>query len=108
MKHLVKKIIYRHASSTGDWYDFGMVAGSGTLTAETSSDQNGAVVKYSLEAVIPRRQWTGDCSIDVGLTLIVSLEDGLQARIGTRERPARLSLTDSDNIRLQVSWEDIP
>lgn len=108
MKHLVKKIIYRHALSTGDWYDLAMVPGSGTLSVQTSTDDNGQVSQYSLEAVIPRRQWAGDSSLDVGLTFIVSLEDGLQARIGTRERPARISLTDSDNIRAEVSWNDIP
>lgn len=108
MRHLLTKIIYRHATSTGTWYDFALLPGTGSLTAETSDSDNGPVVHYELEAFIRRLQRTGSASIDTGLTIIATFDDGLQARLGTRERPVRVETRDSDNITLTASWEDIP
>lgn len=101
MRHLLTKIIYRHATSTGTWYDFALLPGTGSLTAETSDSDNGPVVHYELEAVIRRLKRTGSASID-------TFDDGRQARLGTRERPVRVKTRDSDNITLTASWEDIP
>ena len=108
MRHLLTKIIYRQAESTGDWYDFGMLPGTGSLSAETEDSDNGPVIHYELEAVISRLRRTGDASIDTGLTVIASFEGGFQARLGTAERPVRVSVRDSDNITLTASWDDIP
>lgn len=108
MRHLLEKIIYRQAASTGDWYDFGMLPGTGSLSVTTKDSDNGLVIRYELEAVISRLRRTGDASIDTGLTIVASLGDGLQARLGTSERPVRVSVRDSDNLTLTASWDSIP
>lgn len=108
MRHLITKIIYRQATSTGTYYNMGMLPGTGSLSTELSDSDNGPSVHYELEAVIRRMQRTGDTALDTGLTLIATFEGDYQVRLGTRERPVRVSLRDSDNITLTASWDDIP
>ncbi len=109
MKHIVQKILYRSVFSDGSWYNMGMVPGTGTLRiSNPDSDQN-RIRTYELSATIVRNlDRSGDASLEGDLALIITYDNGLQARLGTAERPARLDLDYQDTLKLSCRWQEIP
>lgn len=109
MKHIVKKIIYRSVFSNGTWYNLGMVPASGTLRITTNDSDQGRIRTYELDATAVRNlDRSGDASLEGDLSLIVTYDNGLQARLGTAERPARLKLDYLDVLKVTCSWQEIP
>ena len=107
MKHIVKNVIYRSVFSSGSWYNLGMIPASGTLSVRTEDTDNGRLRTYEL-SVTARRDVsrTGDAALEGDLKLIVTLEDGLQARLGTDERPVRLKQELSETLRVSCTWQE--
>lgn len=109
MKHIVKKIIYRSVFSDGTWYNLGMVPASGTLRITMQDSDHGRIRTYELDATAVRNlDRSGDASLEEDLSLIVTYDNGLQARLGTAERPVRLKLEYQDVLKVSSSWQEIP
>ncbi len=108
MKHLVTKILYRSVFSSGSFYNLGMIPASGSLRIRTEDSDNGRLTTYELEAVAVRTiRRIGDAALEGDLCLIVTYDSGLQARIGTAERPARLKLDIQDTLRISCTWQNV-
>lgn len=107
MKHIVKNVIYRSVFSSGSWYNLGMIPASGTLDVRTEDSDNGRLRTWEL-SVTARRDVSryGDAALEGDILLIVTLEDGLQARLGTSERPVRLKQELGDTLRVSCSWQE--
>lgn len=107
MKHLVTNIIYRSVFSDGTFYNLGMVPASGSLRIRTEDTDNGRLRTYELEATATRNiRRAGDAALEGDLCLIITYDNGLQARIGTAERPARLKLDFQDVLKVSCNWQE--
>lgn len=107
MKYLVTKILYRSVFSAGTFYNLGMIPASGTLRILTEDTDHGRIRTYELEATITRSvRRTGDAALEGDLCLIVTYDNGLQARMGTVERPARLKLEIQDVLKINCRWQE--
>lgn len=104
MRHLVTKIAYRHARSTGSYYDMLMIPGTGKLDIIVEDTENGATVTAELSAAINDCVRLMDCSLDGDLTLIVSSDDGNNFRMGNNELPVRLRIERGDRLSISASW----
>lgn len=108
MKHLITKILYRSVFSGGSFYNLGMVPASGTLRIRTEDSDNGRLVTYELEATAVRNiRRIGDAALEGDLCLIVTYDGGLQAHIGTTERPARMKLDAQDTLKVSCTWQTV-
>lgn len=108
MKHLVTKILYRSVFSDGSFYNLGMIPASGSLRIRMEDTDQGRLINYELEATADRAiRRTGDAALEGDLLLIVFYDSGLQARIGTAERPARLKLEFQDALRISCTWQNV-
>ena len=109
MKHIVKKIIYRSVFSDGPWYNLGMVPASGTLRITMQDSDQGRIRTYELDATAVRNlDRSGDAALEGDISLIVTYDNGLQAHLGTAERPARLKLEYQDVLKISCNWQEIP
>lgn len=108
MKHLVTKILYRSVFSSGSFYNLGMIPASGSLRIRMEDSDQGRLITYELEATADRSiRRTGDAALEGDLLLIVTYDSGLQARIGTSERPARLKLDLQDVLKVSCTWQNV-
>jgi len=108
MKHIIKKILYRSVFSDGSFYNLGMIPASGTLTVRTEDSDQGRLRTYELEATIARNLVReGAAALEGDLLLIVTYDNGLQARLGTEERPARLRTELQDTLRVSCTWQNV-
>ncbi|MBQ9660714.1 MAG: hypothetical protein IJV37_05560 [Bacteroidales bacterium] len=108
MKHIITKILYRSVFSDGSFYNLGMIPASGTLRIRTEDSDNGRLITYELEATAVRTiRRVGDAALEGDLFLIVTYDNGLQARIGTAERPARLKLDVQDTLKVSCTWQTV-
>lgn len=107
MKHLVTKILYRSVFSAGTFYNLGMIPASGTLRILTEDTDDGRLRTYELEATATRNvHRSGDSALEGDICLIVTYDNGLQARIGSVERPARLKLEIQDVLKISCHWQE--
>lgn len=108
MKYLIKKILYRSVASSGSFYNLGMVPASGTLQIRIEDTDNGRLRTYELKATAVRNiRREGDAALEGDLQLIVTYDNGLEARLGTAERPARLQIDFQDVLRISCTWQDV-
>lgn len=109
MKYLIKKILYRSVFSSGPFYNIGMVPASGTLVIRTEDSDNGRLMTYELAATVSRGiRRIGDAALEGDLHLIVTYDNGLEAHIGTAERPVRLKQELTDTLMITCTWKELP
>lgn len=106
MKHIIRKILYRSIDSTGGWYDIHHIPGSGSLVITDEDDDNGTLRTYDLRTAVRRMRRTDAASLTADLQLIITYDNGLEARLGTSERPVRLAQDLGDYLTVSCSWSE--
>lgn len=104
MRHQVTKIAYRHARSTGTFYDMLMIPGTGELNISFEDTDNGAIVTAELSAAINDCIRIMEFSLAGDLNLIVSTDDGKNFRMGNDELPVRLKVERGARINVSATW----